>query len=134
MSRLATFKQGAMPTTAYDGSPILKRQHAKRHPRDGPFSDRLFDQRRDAIAIRGRRLDNRPIVISSGCLQEGFDMSETESGYGYAWTDWLAREDPDYAVAREPFTSYSAGEGRELSIKYREMVMIGILAFRGRQA
>ena len=61
-------------------------------------------------------------------------MSETESGYGYAWTEWLTREDPDYAVAREPFTKYSAGEGRELSIKYREMVMIGILAFRGRQA
>ena len=60
-------------------------------------------------------------------------MSETESGYGYVWTTWLAREDPDYAVAREPFASYSAGEGRELSIKYREMVMIGILAFRGRQ-
>lgn len=60
-------------------------------------------------------------------------MSESASGYGYAWSDWLAREDPDYAKAREPFASYSAGEGRELSIKYREMVMIGILAFRGRQ-
>ena len=60
-------------------------------------------------------------------------MSGTESGYGYAWRDWLAREDPEYEVAREPFSSFSAGEGKELSIKYREMVMIGILAFRGRQ-
>ena len=27
----------------------------------------------------------------------------------------------------------SVGEGRELSIKYREMVIIGILAYRGRE-
>jgi alkylhydroperoxidase/carboxymuconolactone decarboxylase family protein YurZ len=73
------------------------------------------------------------VLIRNWCLQEGLKMSEPESGYGYAWTSWLAREDPDYAVAREPFASYSAGEGRELAIKYKEMVMIGILAFRGRQ-
>ena len=60
-------------------------------------------------------------------------MSEPASGYGYAWSDWLAQEDPEYFQAREPFSSFSAGEGRALSIKYREMVMIGILAFRGRQ-
>ena len=61
-------------------------------------------------------------------------MAESGSGYGYAWMEWLAKEDPEYITAREPFSSYSAGAGRELSIKYREMVMIGILAFRGRQA
>ncbi len=60
-------------------------------------------------------------------------MPEQDSGYGYAWMDWLARQDPEYMEARGPFSAFSAGEGRELSIKYREMVMIGILAFRGRQ-
>ena len=60
-------------------------------------------------------------------------MDGSASGYGYEWGDWLAKEDPDYAAVREPFASYAVGEGRELSIKYREMVMIGILAYRGRQ-
>lgn len=60
-------------------------------------------------------------------------MSEQADGYGYAWMDWLAREDPAYIQARQPFSSFSAGEGQALSIKYREMVMIGILAFRSRQ-
>ena len=55
------------------------------------------------------------------------------SPYGYPWSDWLAREDPEYARAREPVSALSTGEGKELSIKHREMVIIGILAFRGRQ-
>ena len=55
------------------------------------------------------------------------------SPYGYAWPDWLAREDPEYARARQPVSALSVGEGKELSIKHREMVIIGILAFRGRQ-
>ena len=54
------------------------------------------------------------------------------SPYGYAWTEWLAREDPEYAVARQRVSNMSVGEGKELSVKYREMVIIGILAFRGR--
>jgi len=54
------------------------------------------------------------------------------SPYGYPWADWLAREDPQYAAARQPVSALSVGEGKELSIKHREMVIIGILAFRGR--
>lgn len=55
------------------------------------------------------------------------------SPYGYAFWDWLAQEDPDYVTARQPITALSVGEGKELSVKYREMVIIGILAYRGRQ-
>ena len=55
------------------------------------------------------------------------------SPYGYAFADWLAREDPEYASARQPLSDLSIGEGKELSVKHREMVIIGILAFRGRQ-
>lgn len=59
---------------------------------------------------------------------------KTKSGspYGYAWTEWLAEEDPEFMNARKPVSMLSTGEGRELSVKYREMVIIGILAFRGR--
>jgi alkylhydroperoxidase/carboxymuconolactone decarboxylase family protein YurZ len=62
-------------------------------------------------------------------------MSAANGGspYGYAFTDWLAREDPEFMRARAPLSALSLGEGKELSIKYREMVIIGILAFRGRQ-
>ena len=51
--------------------------------------------------------------------------------YGYAWTDWLAREDPEWSSARLSVSAMSFGEGRELSVKYREMVAIGVLCFRG---
>lgn len=53
------------------------------------------------------------------------------SPYGYAFTDWLAKEDPEFMRARAPLSTLSFGEGKELSVKYKEMVIIGILAFRG---
>ncbi len=55
------------------------------------------------------------------------------SPYGYAWMEWLAREDPEFMRARQPVSALSTGEGKELSIRHREMVIIGILAFRGRE-
>jgi alkylhydroperoxidase/carboxymuconolactone decarboxylase family protein YurZ len=62
-------------------------------------------------------------------------MSDAKAGspYGYPWAEWLAREDPQYAAARAPVSALSVGEGKELSIKHREMVIIGILAYRGRE-
>jgi alkylhydroperoxidase/carboxymuconolactone decarboxylase family protein YurZ len=53
------------------------------------------------------------------------------SPYGYAFTDWLAKEDPEFMRARAPLSTLSFGEGKELSIKHKEMVIIGILCFRG---
>ena len=55
------------------------------------------------------------------------------SPYGYPFWDWVAREDPEYVKARQPLSALSIGEGKELSIRHREMVIIGILAYRGRQ-
>jgi alkylhydroperoxidase/carboxymuconolactone decarboxylase family protein YurZ len=55
------------------------------------------------------------------------------SPYGYAFWDWVAQEDPEYVAARQPLSKLSVGEGKELSVKHREMVIIGILCFRGRQ-
>src|SRR5262245_6850658 len=59
--------------------------------------------------------------------------ARTVSPYGYPFWEWVAREDPEYVRARQPMSDLSIGEGKELSVKYREMVIIGILAFRGRQ-
>ena len=58
---------------------------------------------------------------------------QASSPYGYAWTDWLARADPKWATARLSVSAMSFGEGRELSVKYREMVAIGVLCFRVQQ-
>ena len=55
------------------------------------------------------------------------------SPYGYPFWDWVAKEDPEYVKARQPLSALSIGEGKELSIRHREMVIIGILAYRGRQ-
>ena len=55
------------------------------------------------------------------------------SPYGYPFWDWVAKEDPEYFRARQPLSDLSIGEGKELAVKHREMVIIGILAFRGRQ-
>jgi len=59
--------------------------------------------------------------------------AKAASPYGYAFWDWLAEEDPDFVAARAPITALSVNDGKELTIKYREMVIIGILAYRGRQ-
>ena len=59
---------------------------------------------------------------------------KSASPYGYPFWEWVAREDPEYVRARQPLSVLSIGEGKELSVKYREMVIIGILAFRGREA
>ena len=58
-------------------------------------------------------------------------LAQETSPYGYPYWEWVAREDPEYAKARIPLSELSVGEGKALSIKYREMVIIGILAFRG---
>jgi alkylhydroperoxidase/carboxymuconolactone decarboxylase family protein YurZ len=55
---------------------------------------------------------------------------KTASPYGYPFWDWMAKEDPEYVRARGPLSALSVGEGKELSIKHREMVIIGILAYR----
>ena len=55
------------------------------------------------------------------------------SPYGYPFWEWVAKEDPEYVAARQPLSEISLGEGKALSIKQKEMVIIGILAYRGRE-
>jgi alkylhydroperoxidase/carboxymuconolactone decarboxylase family protein YurZ len=63
----------------------------------------------------------------------GKAVGPARNPYGYPFWEWVAREDPEYVRARQPLSELSIGEGKELSVKYREMVIIGILAFRGRK-
>lgn len=51
----------------------------------------------------------------------------------YAFLDWMAQEDPEYAQAFQKYTAIATGEGRALAVKYREMVMSAILVFMGRR-
>ena len=69
-------------------------------------------------------------VPARGAAKPG---AKVVSPYGYPFWEWVAREDPEYVRARQPLSELSIGEGKELSVKHREMVIIGILAFRGRQ-
>jgi alkylhydroperoxidase/carboxymuconolactone decarboxylase family protein YurZ len=68
-----------------------------------------------------------PSIVTKGVT------GKVASPYGYPFWDWVAREDPEYVAARQPMSELSFGEGKELSIKHKEMVIIGILAFRGRK-
>jgi alkylhydroperoxidase/carboxymuconolactone decarboxylase family protein YurZ len=65
--------------------------------------------------------------------RNGKPAGSSKNPYGYAFWEWVAKEDPEYVRARQPLSVLSIGEGKELSVKYREMVIIGILAFRGRK-
>jgi alkylhydroperoxidase/carboxymuconolactone decarboxylase family protein YurZ len=58
---------------------------------------------------------------------------KTASPYGYPFWEWVAKEDPEYVTARGPLMELSVGEGKELSVKHKEMIIIGILAHRGRK-
>ena len=75
----------------------------------------------------------RPPAKASRAAVGTSKPKKSGSPYGYPFWDWVAKEDPEYFSARQPLTDLSIGEGKELSVKHREMVIIGILAFRGRQ-
>ena len=70
---------------------------------------------------------------ATGQKTNGKANGRAASPYGYPFWDWVAREDPEYIRARQPISEMSLGEGKELAVKHREMVIIGILAFRGRE-
>ena len=51
----------------------------------------------------------------------------------YAFLDWMAQQDADYSQAFRTCTEMGTGEGQALPVKYREMIMTGILVFMGRR-
>ena len=53
--------------------------------------------------------------------------------YGYNEMDWAAQLDPAYAAARAEVRRLSVGEDGTLSVKVKELIVLGILASRGLQ-
>jgi AhpD family alkylhydroperoxidase len=53
--------------------------------------------------------------------------------YGYSEMDWAATLDPAYAAARAEVRRLSVGEDGTLSVKVKELIVLGILASRGLQ-
>ena len=53
--------------------------------------------------------------------------------YGYSEMEWAAQLDPAYAAARAEVRRLSVGEDGTLSVKVKELIVLGVLASRGLQ-
>jgi AhpD family alkylhydroperoxidase len=53
--------------------------------------------------------------------------------YGSSEMDWAAQRDPAYAAARVEVRRLSVGEDGTLSVKVKELIVLGVLASRGLQ-
>src|SRR2546429_2304160 len=58
---------------------------------------------------------------------------DSNNPYGYSDMDWAAALDPAYAAARTEVRRLSVGEDGTLSVKVKELIVLGILASRGLQ-
>ena len=58
---------------------------------------------------------------------------DVHNPYGYSEMDWAAQLDPAYAAARAEVRRLSVGEEGTLSVKGKELIVLGILASRGLQ-
>jgi AhpD family alkylhydroperoxidase len=58
---------------------------------------------------------------------------DVHNPYGYSEMDWAAQLDPAYAAARAEVRRLSVGEDGALSVKVKELIVLGILASRGLQ-
>jgi AhpD family alkylhydroperoxidase len=58
---------------------------------------------------------------------------DVNNPYGYSEMEWAAQLDPAYAAARAEVRRLSVGEEGALSVKVKELVVIGVLASRGLQ-
>jgi AhpD family alkylhydroperoxidase len=68
------------------------------------------------------------------CLQRPRHRRRTSRNpYGYSEMDWAAQLDPAYAAARAAVRRLSVGENGTLSVKVKELIVLGVLASRGLQ-
>jgi len=58
---------------------------------------------------------------------------DVSNPYGYSEMDWAAQLDPAYAAARAAVRRLSVGEDGTLSVKVKELIVLGVLASRGLQ-
>src|SRR5215468_3979068 len=62
--------------------------------------------------------------------QQSHDLNNP---YGYSEMDWAAQLDPAYAAARAEVRRLSVGDNGTLSVKVKELIVLGVLALRGLQ-
>src|SRR6266700_5295703 len=60
-------------------------------------------------------------------------LEDVNNPYGYSDMDWAAQLDPAYAAARAEVRRLSVGEDGTLSVKVKELIVLGVLASRGLQ-
>lgn len=60
-------------------------------------------------------------------------QTDMHNPYGYGEMEWAAQLDPAYAAARAEVRRLSVGEDGTLSVKVKELIVLGILASRGLQ-
>jgi alkylhydroperoxidase/carboxymuconolactone decarboxylase family protein YurZ len=60
-------------------------------------------------------------------------IAEMRRTRGYVYPEWelIARQDPDFMEAYDGLYQKALGTDAHLPVKYRELVALGILAFRG---
>ena len=58
---------------------------------------------------------------------------DVHNRYGYSEMEWAAPLDPVYAAARAEVRRLSVGEDGTLSVKVKELIVLGVLASRGLQ-
>lgn len=51
----------------------------------------------------------------------------------YSFLEWTKQQDPSFFAAFQAYAEQGTKEGQALPVKYREMIMTGILAFTGRK-
>jgi AhpD family alkylhydroperoxidase len=60
-------------------------------------------------------------------------LDDLTNPYGYSEMDWAAQLDPAYAAARAEVRRLSVGADGTLSVKVKELIVLGVLASRGLQ-
>jgi AhpD family alkylhydroperoxidase len=80
-------------------------------------------------------ISSLPCRPSGGCLpaKTTKQSEDIHNPYGYSEMDWAAQLDPAYAIARAEVRRLSVGEEGTLSVKVKELIVLGILASRGLQ-
>jgi alkylhydroperoxidase/carboxymuconolactone decarboxylase family protein YurZ len=82
---------------------------------------------------RGKKEESMPKAPTGSAARPASSSYKEANPQLYAFLDWMAEQDPEYAQAFHKYTAIATGEGQALAVKYREMVMSALLVFMGRR-